>query len=126
MEYTYSPKRLAEATAAATALQLSPNKLGWTGVDLHSLQPRILACYAAPCKTAQPFEHFGMYAMQDLPHHFALHVEMAMSNGDRPDMAPYLAMLGNPYTPLPPPPPPPPPPPLLSTCAWAQQAVAAW
>ena len=100
VEYTYT-QRLTDAAETAKALQLSQNSLGWTGVELHTLQPRMLACYAAPCRSAQPVEHFWMHAMQGLPHQFALHVEVAMNAreesglDDRPDMAPYLAMLGN-------------------------------
>ena len=121
VEYTYNTQRLTNAVTAAKALRLSQNSIGWTGVELHSLQPRMLACYAAPCQTAQPFEHFWMHALQDLPHQFALHVEMAMNASaasgvdDRPDMAPYLAMLGNPLI-LPPPLAPPSPPPSSCPC----------
>ena len=142
MDYTYDTEALGKALEAARAQQQGPNSLGWTGEELHSLQPRILSCYAAPCKTSQPLVHFWRVAMLHFPQAFADHVERAIDpelNGpdDRPDMAPYLAMLG---TLCPPPPPPPPPGPLslppcsthapltpfLSACACAQQAIAAW
>lgn len=103
VEYTYDTLWLGKAQGICKARQLSPDRLGWSGLDLYSLQPRILACYGPPCKTIEPWKHFWAKAMQDLPLHLALRVELALNAGDlshqndnRPDMKPYLAMLGMP------------------------------
>lgn len=100
-EYTYDTLWLGKAQAICKARQLSPDRLGWSGLYLDSLQPRILACYGPPCKTIAPWKHFWVKALQDLPFFLAVRVELAMNVGDlsrqddnRPDMKPYLAMLG--------------------------------
>lgn len=107
VDYTYDTEQLTEALYVAKAQQQSPNSLGWTGRELRSLQPRILSCYATLCKTFQPMAQFWKLAMRNLPHAFALHVEAAMDPAlsapdDRPDMAPYLAVLGTLSSPAPP------------------------
>ena len=106
VEYTYDTSRLGKAIGRCKARQMNPDRLGYSGLYLDNLQPRILACYMAPCKTIAPWKHFWDKAMQDLSHHLALNVEMAMNpsegglsrQDDRPDMKPYLAMLGTPCT----------------------------
>ena len=107
VEYTYDTSRLGKATGCAKAIHMAPSRLGWTGQDLGSLQPRILACYAAPCETAAPWQHFWRQAMPGLPHQFALRVELEMTRGDllspydRPDIGPYLSIIGTLTTPSP-------------------------
>lgn len=94
VEYTYDTLWFGKAQAICKLRQLSPDRLGWSGLDLDSLQPRILACYGPPCKTIAPWKHFWAEAMQELPHHLALRVELAMNVGNRPVMKAYLAILG--------------------------------
>ena len=106
VEYTYDVSKFSKASGRCKARQVNPDRLGWSGLYLDNLQPRILLCYAAPCKTIAPWKHFWAKAMQDLPHQLPLHVDMAMKNPyeggrwhqDRPEMKPYLAMLGMPCT----------------------------
>ena len=76
VEYTYDTLWFGKAQAICKLRQLSPDRLGWSGLDLDSLQPRILACYGPPCKTIAPWKHFWAKAMQELPQHLALRVEL--------------------------------------------------
>lgn len=100
VKFTYDGQKLSTASGVIKAKQQNPDRLGWIGLRLDSLQPRILACFVAPCKTTAPWEYFWVHAMHDLPHQFRLHVELAMDPGnlfhqaDRPHIEPYLAMIG--------------------------------
>ena len=89
MIYTYDNERLAEA-GKAEKHQLSSDSL-----ETVSLQPRLLACFAAPPEALAVWQYFWVEAMPGLPLQLSQHVEATLNEAGVPCLDPYLDMLGS-------------------------------